>query len=515
MSNITLNENELSGLTMVSVNYTSLATDVAELVFANDYDAAPPSFVVPGAYVSLKDNGTVYIKGRIISPMRDGQVSQYQTFKILGPWDDLDSVYYFQTTPDAVSGPAFQSGIVTISGNITTLIQTLISYAAGKGASVAAGIIDLPTLKVPSIDASDQTCAALIIQVMRWVPDAVAWFDYSHSPPKLNIVKRNSSILTNLTGGESINYQVRDDLIPSGVEITYVRAVDNQTTRNQGDGYQRSNVPGYTKISVDSAGIISGLKVLKKTKVLSGTIKREKIQNFINGTYGNLGELLTYRVGSHYPKVGLILLATGANVVRSNVTFYDIPNDLYHYCTGYSYSFTDPVSTAPISLIPGFMWIVADHKYYNGWNQSYDKRLYGSANMSIYKCSLITRWSSSAGSIPAYTHTHEFMVHNYNSANPNGITVEQMIDVTVDNLESPVVGLAAHLFGVLSIPYLSGSSILPLSEFDPSMRQVNLDGVKGPIQRSMLNLFSEKVELYFGPPDQLRPDDFFSLAAVK
>lgn len=47
-----------------------------------------------------------------------------------------------------------------------------------------------PSITVPYMTVRDKSCADIIRQMLKYSPDAIAWFDYSTSPPTLNIGQR-------------------------------------------------------------------------------------------------------------------------------------------------------------------------------------------------------------------------------------------------------------------------------------------------------------------------------------
>ena len=49
---------------------------------------------------------------------------------------------------------------------------------------------DIPSMDIPLQEVRDITCAEVIRKQLRWMPDAVTWFDYATTPPTLHITRR-------------------------------------------------------------------------------------------------------------------------------------------------------------------------------------------------------------------------------------------------------------------------------------------------------------------------------------
>ena len=82
--------------------------------------------------------------------------------------------------------------------------------------------VDAP---VPVMETRDFTCAECIKKLLRLTPDAVAWFDYSQTPPAFNVTRRAdcTAVAQPFTGGQAEKEAIRarPDLQVPSVVIRY------------------------------------------------------------------------------------------------------------------------------------------------------------------------------------------------------------------------------------------------------------------------------------------------------
>jgi hypothetical protein len=89
-----------------------------------------------------------------------------------------------------------------------------------------------PTMIIPYAEVTDKTCGELIKLCLRWIPDAVQWFDFSTVPPTLNICQRPAltAKTISLFGGTVLNPNrfnptPRNDLLVPAVIAKYEQVV--------------------------------------------------------------------------------------------------------------------------------------------------------------------------------------------------------------------------------------------------------------------------------------------------
>lgn len=141
-----------------------------------------------------------------------------------GPWQWLEKI---DITSDLTSvttdtRPTIIFNEATVTSNITALLNRAIAL----GAPIAIGTI-ASTFTIPKLQLSMMTCADVLAELMRWVPDCVGWWDYNGSgTPTFNLSRRAGMSATTYTVGTSplVDFDLtgRPDLIPARVEVKYI-----------------------------------------------------------------------------------------------------------------------------------------------------------------------------------------------------------------------------------------------------------------------------------------------------
>lgn len=143
-----------------------------------------------------------------------------------GPWQFLQKI---DITSSVSSGtntdtrPTITFNEATVTANITALLNRAIAL----GAPMIVGNI-ASTFTIPKLQLSMMTCADVLAELMRWVPDCVGWWDYSRAgEPIFNLSRRTGmGIVTFAVGSpQLVDFDLtgRPDLKPSQVVIKYTR----------------------------------------------------------------------------------------------------------------------------------------------------------------------------------------------------------------------------------------------------------------------------------------------------
>jgi len=108
-----------------------------------------------------------------------------------------------------------------------------------------------PSITIPYFQARDKTCADIVRILMKYSPDAVAWMDYSTSPPTLNITKRSEMAAGAGPGGSNrsisvLNGKFASEFNPRPRYDLQVPAVIVKFEQNYSD-----NGTSYDKVTVD------------------------------------------------------------------------------------------------------------------------------------------------------------------------------------------------------------------------------------------------------------------------
>jgi hypothetical protein len=225
------------GISRAVLTRVSQAPDkLAITVSSAKFDDAP-LFAFGDSVTLLRYNGTsnvTWFTGKCITLPRSGRPNaESMDYEFLGPWDDLDNIVYQQPWTAFAGGTlstAYQACVNLFSNVAGALITTeaqindALMWATGAGAALTIGA--LPTgIEVPTEQGTALTVAEVVKRALRWHPDAVTWFDYTTSPPTLNIGVRGSATGLSLAiagaPAAAIDIQERYDLLHPVVQLQY------------------------------------------------------------------------------------------------------------------------------------------------------------------------------------------------------------------------------------------------------------------------------------------------------
>lgn len=188
-----------------------------------------------GNEIEVFVNDTRKFSGKIIkSPITLNGKKQNASITAHNAWNDLDEIVYQQEwvrmSNDTI-GNFFRSKVVLGQNklaekiNVGEQIRDIAQYAINCGAKFRIGTIDIDAPMLLD-ETRDISCAQAILRVLKWSPNAVAFFDYSQNGlPILNIQKRSSlkkiCIDTNSDSVLKVSVTPRPDLSLNGVSIKY------------------------------------------------------------------------------------------------------------------------------------------------------------------------------------------------------------------------------------------------------------------------------------------------------
>jgi hypothetical protein len=170
--------------------------------------------------------GMPWFQGLVIQVPRAGSPdSESMSYKIAGPWWYLDNLVFQQPYQNiflgyavandpttAIYGVASSSHLFLNQAPVSNALQKIntgqqiieaLNWAlnpfvtSGAPLPFQIGAIT-PVVDVPIDEVRDITCAEVIHKMLRWTPDAVAWFDYTTSPPTFNCKQRPQLTSVNL-----------------------------------------------------------------------------------------------------------------------------------------------------------------------------------------------------------------------------------------------------------------------------------------------------------------------------
>jgi hypothetical protein len=192
-----------------------------------------------GQLVTLIDPAgrTRFVGRRVLVPGRATGAEESKTYAFAGPWYWLERLVYHQSwqqllingalIPRQTSHLLLNLGGLSVGAQITAVAQ----YAIDQGAPFQLGVLDVPIVPLVT-EVTDQTCAQIIIDQLRWAPDAVAWFDYGTNPPTFHCRQKANLAAVTLRLGpgnlptiadEGLTIVARPDLQIPAVALRYER----------------------------------------------------------------------------------------------------------------------------------------------------------------------------------------------------------------------------------------------------------------------------------------------------
>ena len=242
--------------------------------------------VVPGAFtddpiinygdlVKIQKDGSPWFQGFGMDAAISGDPAAHgHNFAVMGPWYSIDKVIYMQKFPYvAGTGDIYSSrvllgatednsGVVQYANSsaikTSVAIQKALIYARDIIGTASANAFTLgfsagSGVEMFAEEYRDTTCAQAVQAIMRYHPTAVLWFDYTTSPPTLQIAARGVSRIGDRlqdvylpaqdTGVASLKIRARNDLVIPGVIIKYEQISD---TDNTASIYQIDRYPGIS-----------------------------------------------------------------------------------------------------------------------------------------------------------------------------------------------------------------------------------------------------------------------------
>jgi len=248
------------------LEFRSMDTDELTLTISPQ-DVTSATIPELGQTVTLFRDGTRYFHGYVIdNPVSIRGDSQTVSVVVAGPWWWLDRINLTSTKTDGTGATADRLSYVfgtTSSGvNLKTAIETLIDRAIALGAPLQRGTV-ATFFQVPRITLNQSTCAQALSELIRLVPDTMAAFDYSTSPPTLNVTRRATATVETLTVGTS------------PIESISIRPVWEMKVDQVVLDYNTRDVRGLTQYTAQTSGTAATARIHKLT------ISGEELDTFI------------------------------------------------------------------------------------------------------------------------------------------------------------------------------------------------------------------------------------------
>ncbi len=276
------------GISNATVSLRSLATSELTFRIKRADVLADPAFEYDDL-VSLKYGSIQRFYGKVkrfpASAAGGSQAEEFDSYTVECPWGDLGRLTYIQprqianvTGLSVVDYSAVDTSQVTLGAMATdgelipfgTQIRNVIAFAINFGVPLQQGTV--PVFRTIPIDVGrDMMCSEVIKRCLSYQPDAVSWFDFSTTPPTLNIQARSAleEVELDVTAADLIqefSVTPRRDMVPAGVIFNYL-TTEEVTEVVGGETITRT----VDKITPDSSGVLFGLNVLVATIELTRT----------------------------------------------------------------------------------------------------------------------------------------------------------------------------------------------------------------------------------------------------
>jgi hypothetical protein len=200
------------------------------------------------------------------------------------------------------------------SGSIATHVATVVARAIAEGAPATFGGMTT-AYTVQKLKLSQATYADVIAELLRWVPDCIAYWDYQSAPAGnaiFTVARRSALGSTTYTAGtdELVDHQVtgRPDLVPTRVDLKYVRRGADQR-------------PVY---DAQSAGTSAGSTAPGKSQVI--VISGDEADTYLPPDDYNSYTVQTYDANATLNNTRIRLLPVIPQVVASRAQFSGRPN---------------------------------------------------------------------------------------------------------------------------------------------------------------------------------------------
>jgi len=180
-----------------------------------------------GQAITLYRNGTRVFTGIVdrkpVRYTREGGARG--SVVVVGPMWWLSETKILDTVTDGTGATSDQSEIKFPTGDLRAMVQRLLDLATAKGLPIRKGTID-PMFEVMALRYRNTSYLSGLLDLMRQVPDAASWVDYSgEGLPTLNISRRPTMATKTIRLGvddvDSFELVGRRSLKPSGVSVRY------------------------------------------------------------------------------------------------------------------------------------------------------------------------------------------------------------------------------------------------------------------------------------------------------
>jgi hypothetical protein len=183
-----------------------------------------------GQTITIFRNGTRFFHGHVTgNPASISNSSQTVNVIVSGPWWWLDRINLTSVKTDDTGLTAerlsYVFGTAASGINLKTAIEALMDRAIALGAPFQRGTV-ATFFDVPRITLNQSSCAQALAELIRLVPDTMCYFDYTTTPPTMNVTRRSTASVETITVGtspvESISIRPVYELKVDQVRLPYI-----------------------------------------------------------------------------------------------------------------------------------------------------------------------------------------------------------------------------------------------------------------------------------------------------
>lgn len=158
----------------------------------------------------------------------EARAVNYGTIVVVeGPWQFLRKMTAGASR--TLNGTTDTRPTLELEGSISGLLNTVVNLAISAGVPMINGGFAGTSYSIPKTKLSNASYADVIAELLRWMPDCVAYFSYGSSltaQPIFVVTRRSSLGSQTYTVGtdDVVDYEVtgRPDLVPTRVELKYI-----------------------------------------------------------------------------------------------------------------------------------------------------------------------------------------------------------------------------------------------------------------------------------------------------
>jgi hypothetical protein len=342
----------LEVLAVSDANLTFRSVGVDELVLTispeNIVSYTAPDY---SQRVDLFRNGTRFFTGYVTNVKTSSNNSI--TITISNAWWFLERINYVTSQADGAGVSASRItgvfGTAASGVSLTTAIQTAINTSVTLGvpmANIAGGSSVGSYFDIPRVTLNQSTCAQVISELVRLVPDTMTYFDYTNTTPTFHVVRRSAATTRTLTTGTSPveNFEVNPmlELQVSQVVLPYV-------TRN---------TEGLTSYQTQS----SGTATVGKIQVL--TVSGPELDTFLPNDYFDSANITGFPLSTRFKEFivssSAFTAATANGLITAEINIQQNQRQYLGYTSGRSPSTGSFSGTRSVQYTQGGVTAVDD-----------------------------------------------------------------------------------------------------------------------------------------------------------